>query len=108
LEQQKFTGSFKTEVSEKSGKDEEDDTRNTSQEYEKIEVSQMGFTRSNLKLSDKESRLDSSFMYADIDLGEKKETAKDEKRVSEQMTTRVYRTIASNFNKIFSSSKSYG
>lgn len=107
-QQQKFTGSFKTEISEKSWKEGEDDTRNTSQEYEKLEVPKSEYDRSNLKVIDRDSRLDSSFLYADIDLGEKKETAKDEKRVSERMTTRVYRTIASNFKKLFSSSKSYG
>jgi hypothetical protein len=86
---------LKTEMSEQSLQ-EERDTRNTSK------ASNMNSKSKNL---DKE--VDSSFMIADIDLGDKKESQKHEKRVSEKMNRRVYKTLPGGAQRVFKS-KSYG
>jgi hypothetical protein len=87
---------YKIEMTEQSW-NEERDTRSTSK------TSNFNYNSKNL---DKE--VDSSFMIADIDLGDKKESQKNEKWVSEKMTTKVYKTLAGGFQRIFSKPKSYG
>lgn len=100
-----FTGSFKTEITEESAKEEERDTRNTSKEYKNENVE---FEVIDKKEFDVDSALDGSFLYADLDLGEKKESYKNERKVSEKITTRVYKTLASNLKRIFKNDKTYG
>ena len=89
---------FKSEESDRSGK-EEGDTRNTSK--------QTSVTRSTPHPHVHDREVDGSFMYADIDLGDKKEAQGHEKRLSEKMTTSVYKSFSNNFKRLFKS-KSYG
>lgn len=105
-----FLGSFKTEMSEQSVKNEDSDTRNTSKDYDKCEIPKDEWEEMVSRgTSERNTKLDSSFMYADLDLNDKKESHNYETRVSEKMTTKVYKTFASNLQRIFSKpSKSYG
>ena len=103
-------GSFKTEMSEISNKQEEGETRNTSKEYDKGDTPKILFRQKTqpCDLEERESQLDSSFAYADLDLGEKKESGNFEARVSEKMTTKIYKSITNNFWRIFKRDKPYG
>lgn len=100
-----FTGSFKTEITEESGKEEERDTRNTSKEYKNEVIEFEVIEKAEFEV---DSALDGSFMYADLDLGEKKESYNNERKVSEKITTKVYKTLASNLKRIFKNDKTYG
>ena len=92
--------SFKTELSEHSGKDSE--TRNTSNDYEKLEINGIDFDDADKQYNEQNSRLDSSFMYADVEMTDRQtEIVKDEEQVSQKMTSKVYKTLASSLMRIF-------
>lgn len=106
-----FMSSFKTEISEQSCKNEEGDTRNTSKEYDKCELPQVELEEMEKSFRENESHLDNSFAYADVLNCSKSgysEAENGEARVSEKMTTRVYKTFANNLKKMFRSNKTYG
>lgn len=106
-----FMGSFKTEISEQSCKNEEGDTRNTSKEYDKCDLPQEELEEMEKSFRERESHLDSSFACADVLNCSKSgysEAEHGEARVSEKMTTRVYKTFANNLKKMFKSTRSYG
>lgn len=120
IAQDGFLGSFKS-VRSDLAKIEEGDTRNTSQEYDKFEVPQIEVDELKVskvqnnqfhqdKRGDDHSILGSvnnSFMYADIDLGEKKESFKNEEPVSEKISTRLFKTFTS-IKKYVRGDKPYG
>ncbi|CAI2359524.1 unnamed protein product [Moneuplotes crassus] len=76
-------------------KDGDRPTRNTSKTSYRNNPSRIG-------------ELDTSFVYADIDLEDKKESALDERGISEKITTKSSKTYASNFQKVAGKNKSYG
>lgn len=100
-----FLGSFKTEITEESGKEAEGDTRNTSQEMIKSDSPDTDLLQ---REECDESHLEASFMRADIDNEDEKEASKGETKVHERITDKVYTTLSNNFKRIFRSSKSYG
>jgi hypothetical protein len=104
----KFSESFKTEFSEQSVKNGEEDTRTNSEEYDRCEVPTIHVEMESLKIPDIHNPCDGSFMYADMDLGLNKEASKGETKVSERMTTKVYKTLATNLRKMFVDDRSYG
>ena len=60
-------------------------------------------------IMNKNSRLDSSFMYADVEMTDRQtEIVKDEEQVSQKMTSKVYKTLASSLMRIFNRNRLYG
>lgn len=105
-----YVDSFKTEISEMSNKQEDGETRNSSKDYDKGDTPKILNRQKTARyeLNDRESQHDGSFAYADLDLGEKKESAKFETRISEKMTTKIYKSITNNFWRIFQKDRPYG
>lgn len=51
---------------------------------------------------------DNSFMYADIEIEDKRELERSERRISERINRKSNKTYASNFQTVFGKYKSYG
>lgn len=97
----------KLKLSNQSAK--EGDTRNTSKEFEKWETQNQDSDSAYRSYIEGDSQLDNSFLNADIDHNEKQiESSKLERNISEKVTNKVYKTLASNLMRVFNKSRTYG
>lgn len=82
------------------------DTRTSSKDFENFDTPKVEFEMNTF--SDDSSVCDSSFAIADADLGENKESQRNEARISDKMNSKLCKTISNSFTKYFKNERQYG